>query len=187
MTNPAKETEVKEIAAAAADEATFRGYVRSLTSPPESYCLSEELQAQLQEQLDLLAHHQLPLDHLKRALAYGEKCRMAPASLVYRLNSRPIDQGSGLLVHHLLGIITEAFELIPFLQLVLDQRGLDERMQEQLARELGDLQFYSVGAADELAYTMPEVRVAVMTKLARRYQNLHFTQKAAVDRDEAAE
>ena len=187
MTYSTKETEFQAIVAAAADERTFCGYVQSLTSVPESYTLSEELQAQLCEQLDLVAHHQLPLDHLKRALAYGEKCRMAPASAAYQDGSRQIELDDSLLIHHLLGIITEAFELIPFLQTLLAGCGLDSDSTIELARELGDLQFYSAGAAAEIGYSMSEVRQAVMSKLARRYQNLHFTQKAAVHRDEAAE
>lgn len=184
---------VSTIAEAAACEKVFAGYVETLTADPATYTNTPELCANLLEQLDLLLQHQLPLDHLKRALAYGEKNRMPEASEPYRV----YELGTGrevkipahnlLLVHHLLGVITEAFELVPFLKDLIMGIELDDQKTVELMRELGDGLFYGTGAASALGASMSAIRAAVMVKLAKRYRDLTFTQQAAVHRDEAAE
>lgn len=179
---------LEEIQLTARREEGFADQVFRLISDPEGYNLSGLLNATLMQALDKLAEHTLELDHIKRALAYGERLRTARPGLAYAHGQRDssIPGDNALLAHFLLGSITEALELIPFLQ-KLQTSSLDSADQKELVRELGDGLFYATGAAACLGRSMADVREEVMTKLGKRYQDLQFSADAAVNRNEAAE
>lgn len=179
--------------------ANYREFVLSLTSKPETYNLSNEVLSGLVEALHRLTPASLELDHFKRAMTYGEKLRINPPASIQPLAVELVEarlhlcrqvaltsheQRRMLLIHALLGKITEAMELAPLLVQAITDDSFDRL---NLIEELGDDAFYT--ALAEVAASVPPGQVVQrnVMKLASRYKGGTFTREEAVNRDLGAE
>lgn len=180
--------------------ANYREFVLSLTSKPETYNLSDGVLNGLVEALHRLTPASLELDHFKRAMTYGEKLRINPpqhscelAEVVENAQTRlravhvQLSQEESsrlLLIHALLGKITEAMELVPVLIGLITTDWVD---RTNLIEELGDDAFYTALAEHAMEIDTSEVVQRNVMKLASRYKGGTFTREEAVNRDLGAE
>ncbi len=118
------------------------------------------------------------LDRMKKALFYGKK---PPAELT------PMEEGDNFdpitsqnIVHAIIGIVTEAGEL---LELLLDK---DKLSDEKLVDEAGDGLWYNAMLFRELGTTFEEVSSKNLAKLKVRYPD-KFEAARAITRNDAAE
>lgn len=178
----------------------YREFVRNLTSKPETYNLSDSVMSGLVEALGRLTPASLELDHFKRAMTYGEKLRINPPLCTHSLDvlvlTARADRKNGLelteaqtkrllLIHALLGKLTEAMELAPILlDLITGKEAFDE---VNLLEELGDDAFYTALAEHACDYAKGSVVYQNVKKLGQRYSGGVFTRKEAVNRDLGAE
>ena len=178
----------------------YRDFVLALTSPPETYNLSDAVMGGLVEALHRLTPASLELDHFKRAMTYGDKLRINPPANYHPLH--PLIRGAGsriaageeltdenrarlLLIHALLGKITEAMELAPILiDLISDKADVDV---VNLIEELGDDRFYTALAEHAANVMEGNVVYRNVRKLCKRYKGGLFDQAAALNRDLDAE
>ena len=178
----------------------YRDFMLTLTSPPETYNLSQEVLGGLTEALHRLTPASLELDHFKRAMTYGDKLRINPPANYHPLH--PLIRGAGsriaageeltdenrarlLLIHALLGKITEAMELAPILiDLISDKADVDV---VNLIEELGDDRFYTALAEHAANVMEGNVVYRNVRKLCKRYKGGLFDQAAALNRDLDAE
>ncbi len=178
----------------------YRDFVLALTSPPETYNLSQEVLGGLTEALNRLTPASLELDHFKRAMTYGDKLRINPPAQYHPLH--PLIRGAAsriadgdelppenkarlLLIHALLGKITEAMELAPILiDLISDKADVDV---VNLIEELGDDRFYTALAEHAANVMEGNVVYRNVRKLCKRYKGGLFDQAAALNRDLDAE
>ena len=195
----------------AASPANYEQFVVSLTSPPETYNLKPQVLHTLIDSLRTVTAQAVLLDHLKRVITYGDKPRfpevsqgfdpLHPEVLAAAANNKdgvPLTdriKGRLLLIHALLGKMTEAFELAPVL---LDLLTIGEFDEINCVEELGDDTFYSGlaehalkllgGEAQKQAFgnnlTIHElVRYRNGFKLGSRYKGGKFTAHEALNRD----
>lgn len=193
--------QVEQLAQACSERPEVYGeFVKSLTSPPETYNLTDATIGGLIEALHRLNPASLELDHFKRVMTYGEKIRINPpasyhgshprirAAHAANLSSQPLTEEQRnhlLLVHGILGKITEALELAPLLVTLLSDKGDFDAIN--LVEELGDDAFYT--ALVEQAITVPRSSIVFynVRKLAKRYKGGVFTVDEAFNRDLAEE
>jgi uncharacterized protein YabN with tetrapyrrole methylase and pyrophosphatase domain len=101
---------------------------------------------------------------------------------------------NAMLRHASLGIADESFELREGIENFLDTRGKligdlkklscynKEEIKKNIIEELGDGRFYEQVIMNLLNITEQEVLQANANKLAKRYQGLVYSDKAAIDR-----
>lgn len=178
----------------------YREFVLALTSSPTTYNLSQEVLGGLTEALHRLTPASLELDHFKRAMTYGDKLRINPPSQYHPLH--PLIRGADsnnkggdplteeqaarlLLIHGILGKITEALELAPILvDLISDKADFD---QVNLIEELGDDAFYTSLVEHAAGVMSGNVVYRNVKKLHKRYKGGLFDAAAALNRDLDAE
>jgi NTP pyrophosphatase (non-canonical NTP hydrolase) len=84
------------------------------------------------------------------------------------------------LLHMAIGICTEASELLDAVKKhVFYEKPLDE---DNVIEELGDLEFYMEGIRQTLSIDRAEILEDNFNKLSKRYNEMRFTNKAAVIR-----
>jgi NTP pyrophosphatase (non-canonical NTP hydrolase) len=84
------------------------------------------------------------------------------------------------ILHMLMGVCGEAGELLDALKKsIIYRRELD---RENVIEELGDLEFYLEGIRQALSITREETIDGNISKLAKRYSGLSYSNKAAVER-----
>lgn len=181
------------------DPVCYRKFVLNLASNPGNYNLSNPVVFGLLEALDRLTPSSLELDHFKRAMTYGEKLRINPSAYQhpvapqiagavynqqhgYALNTQQADHL--LLIHAVLGKITEALELAPILKELLTTGECDVT---NLVEELGDDAWYTALAEHVMAVEPGYVIRRNVSKLAKRYEGGVFTREEAISRDLDAE
>lgn len=177
------------------DEQAYRDFVRDLTSDPQGYNLTNPVLFGLIEGLDRLTPASLELDHFKRAMTYGDKLRINPPSRRHPINYvvmaaataiaekqtlSPAQHQRLLLIHALLGKITEAMELAPILKALICDEEFDEK---NLLEELGDDGFYGALAESALNFAPGFRNFANVLKLGSRYKGGRFTREEALNRD----
>lgn len=190
-------TQVENLANAAADSPSiYAEFVLALTSPPESYNVSQHVIGGLVEALHRLTPASLEIDHFKRVMTYGEKLRLNPPAhywpghpLVRAAESAiaegyeltPEQRARLLLIHGVLGKITEALELAPILSdLLTDKADFDV---VNLVEELGDDAFYTA-LVEHAAAVMPgTVKYRNVKKLSKRYKGGSFSADEAMNRN----
>ena len=168
----------------ATDSAAYTQFVVSLTSPPETYNLKPEVLNFLAHELKELARHSLTLDHAKRVITYGEKCRINLTHDKFLSPCEAMSYEERLLMHGLLGKITEALELVPILLAVI---GGDPVDHANLLEELADDEFYEVLAMKAAGIIGDPRRKTSVLKLGSRYKGGVFTSAEALNRDLDAE
>lgn len=195
------EEQVEELANECAQNAyAYRDFVLDLTSPPETYNLSQDAIGGLIEALWRLTPASLELDHFKRVMTYGDKLRINRPTHYYGRHPRvraaeaanaagealSVEQQSRLLlIHGVLGKITEALELAPILVDLLTDSGDFDAVN--LLEELGDDAFYTALVEHAAGYVHGNVRYRNVKKLGKRYKGGRFTRGEALNRDLAAE
>lgn len=195
------EEQVEELANECAQNAyAYRDFVLDLTSPPETYNLSDAVMGGLVEALHRLTPASLELDHFKRAMTYGDKLRINPPAHYWPLHPQIRGAASRnaegteltaenrarlLLIHGVLGKITEALELAPILVDLLTDSGDFDAVN--LLEELGDDAFYTALVEHAAGYVHGNVRYRNVKKLGKRYKGGRFTRGEALNRDLAAE
>ena len=184
----------------ATDKTAYTGFVLNLTSPPETYNMSQEVVGGLIEALQRLTPASLELDHFKRAMTYGEKLRINPPFYYHgiaaeiRAAGASVKEGYAmtsnqqkrlLLIHGLLGKLTEAMEQVPILlSLLSDNKDFD---QVNLLEELGDDRFYTALVEHAAGFEPGDVEIRNVMKLGKRYKGGTFTAAEAVNRDLGSE
>lgn len=174
---------------------SYREFVLNLTSNPKDYNLSENVISGLIEALARLTPASLELDHFKRVMTYGDKLRINPSLLSWpvapqvlaarnlnKMGEQLTEQQRSrlLLIHGILGKITEALELAPVLIRAL---SYDEFDQVNLIEEMGDDAFYTALVEHAAAIVPGEVVRRNVNKLGNRYKGGRFTQEEALNRD----
>lgn len=186
--------------ACATNPLAYEGFVLNLASPPASYNLGSLAVVGLIEALERLNVASLELDHFKRVITYGEKQRINPATRLSGVSAEQMaimDNEFGfapagpegrltdeqvkrrLLIHGLLGKLTEAIELAPILISLLTIGKCDE---VNLREELGDDDFYTVLTMFSLGIDQRHVRHANVMKLSKRYKGGVFSVEEAIRR-----
>ena len=127
------------------------------------------------------------LDEAKKALFYGKDTwRLSGLRFemgMEREDSEEVYDPSGRdLVHALLGIRTEADELLTLLLDGLDETKADDAILDRIMDELGDLMWYSQLAMQALDVTLYDVILQNMIKLKARYPE-GFSEDRAVNRN----
>lgn len=184
----------------ATEKAAYTGFVLNLTSPPETYNMSQEVVGGLIEALQRLTPASLELDHFKRAMTYGEKLRINPPFFYHGVAAEIRAAGASvkdgypltasqrsrlLLIHGLLGKLTEAMEQVPILlSLLSDNKDFD---QVNLLEELGDDRFYTALVEHAAGFEPGDVEIRNVMKLGKRYKGGTFTAAEAVNRDLGSE
>ena len=169
----------------------YTAFVTGLTSDPVTYNLETPVRNFLASELQELARFSLTLDHAKRVITYGDKCRV---NLTHQEYPAPhLGEGARLLLHGLLGKLTEALELVPILLDLMAGRPVDTA---NLLEELADDEFYEVlvmySAGLGRTHSKEEAgfdvrRYASGMKLGKRYKGGVFSKEAALGRDLGAE
>ena len=170
----------------------YTAFVTGLTSDPTTYNLETPVRNFLASELQELARFSLTLDHAKRVITYGDKCRV---NLTHQEYPAPhLGEGARLLLHGLLGKVTEALELVPILLDLMAGRPVDIT---NLLEELADDEFYEVLVmyaaglgrthSREVAAGFDVRRYASGMKLGKRYKGGVFSKEAALGRDLGAE
>jgi NTP pyrophosphatase (non-canonical NTP hydrolase) len=84
------------------------------------------------------------------------------------------------LTHMTIGVAGEAGELLDAIKKkTIYQKELD---RENVIEELGDIEFYLEGIRQQLNITREECLEGNIKKLSTRYENLQYSNKAAVER-----
>lgn len=128
------------------------------------------------------------LDRLKKLYFYGKG---AEAEDPISATSTTVQDGltraqiSGDLFHGIIGLATEASELVEALRKPLANRGV-YMDYVNLEEEIGDNLWYTQTIATAIGTTLDRSAVANTAKLKRRYPH-NFTEDAAINRDVAAE
>lgn len=119
------------------------------------------------------------LDAIKKAIFYGKNLE--------RFQGQPelqVDRRMQRLIHGVLGIATEAVELVEMLfQRLTDQEPVDEI---HLFEELGDVEWYMAILRDEFGFIQKAIQERNIAKLRARFPD-KFSEEKAIDRDVAAE
>lgn len=166
------------------EEVPYAKFVARLAASPDNFAKDETPYTLLAQELVKLNDHALPLDHLKRVIAYGDKLRMEQVSDLHSASSLHKGGTYGDLAHGLLGIITESLELIPILLRVLKLQSIDDH---NLVEELGDQRFYQQLVMNAIGLTPEWVDTVNRRKLQKRYDGLDFKADKALNRDLDAE
>lgn len=154
MTEAKKMTNIEVAVGVALSTRNYEKFVTDLTSPPETYNFSSAMVDALRDALRGTGQLALTLDHCKRVMTYGDKFRMpelavglVPADVADRLRNQITEKRLGktghalaLLIHALLGKMTEALELAPVILSLLENDNPD---LVNLVEELGDDEFYT--------------------------------------------
>ena len=91
-----------------------------------------------------------------------------------------IDSNHCGLLHHTLGIVGEAGEIVDTVKkCIIYKQPLNV---ENLIEELGDLEFYLSGLRQELGVTRATILEENMDKLNKRYPGFEYTDKRAKER-----
>ena len=84
------------------------------------------------------------------------------------------------LLHMIIGLCGESGELLDALKkAIIYRKPLD---RDNVVEELGDLEFYLEGIRQGLYITREETLEHNISKLSKRYEGLHYSNQAAVDR-----
>lgn len=195
------EEQIEHLAQAASESPlVYSEFVTSLTSPPETYNLSQDVIGGLIEALHRLNPASLELDHFKRVMTYGDKLRINRPAAYHGINARvraadaynregfkltDEQRNHLLLIHGILGKITEALELAPILVDLLSDKGDIDIVN--LVEELGDDAFYTALATLAGGIMGGEVVYRNVKKLAKRYKGGVFSVDEALNRNLIAE
>jgi NTP pyrophosphatase (non-canonical NTP hydrolase) len=121
------------------------------------------------------------LDKVKKAVIYGKH---DPGLLsVSDTTARQVGYCSTVdpdIAHAIIGIATEATELVEALLSAIDMRVPLDTVNAR--EEIGDVLWYSAFLADRLGTTLPECAQINTVKLRKRYPD-NFTNKQALERD----
>lgn len=127
------------------------------------------------------------LDAVKKGLFYGKPLTGAHAEAadLYAHGEQPaLPEGiTPDLIHAVIGIFTEAGEMLEAVLKVFEGQPLDK---VNLEEELGDKDWYAAMIYRELGVLPEEVWELVIAKLRKRYPD-RFTAEAAINRDVDAE
>lgn len=108
------------------------------------------------------------------------KLKKPAADIHSSLDSQKCD-----LLHMAIGICTEAGELLDAIKKhIFYEKQLDEN---NVIEELGDLEFYMEGLRQCLSIDRAEILEDNFNKLSKRYNEMRFTNKAAVTRADKQE
>lgn len=124
------------------------------------------------------------LDVIKKKLFYDKGDDVFVSLVDRRLkNYKPdcID-----LIHGILGIATEAAELLDILTDILDGEVPDAQIEDKIRDELGDHMWYHAIICHALGTSIEDIQKANIAKLKVRFPE-KFTDELAVDRDIEAE
>ncbi len=95
-----------------------------------------------------------------------------------------IDPSQMHLIHMAIGVSGEAGELLDAVKKSsIYQKTID---RENVIEELGDIEFYLEGLRQGLNITREETIIANKSKLSKRYEGFHYSNKAAQDRADKA-
>ena len=135
-----------------------------------------------QDHLENAIHSLAVLDDVKKKLFYNK-----PSSVLLPAGSDPMvgdftpEQVD--IIHAILGIATEAGELLEALDKFLKDGEFDT---VNLKEECGDIFWYQAIFANATNYTFEEIQTTVIAKLKKRFPD-KFTEQAANNRDLDAE
>lgn len=120
------------------------------------------------------------LDQIKRALYYGDKAKPALRDWDEPIEGLDINLDSQQILHAIMGIATEAAEL---LQAAVDA-GFSKYDYDRtnIIEELGDLEYYMAVLRNKFGVSQKEVQERNVAKLQARYSG-GFSSDAAVNRD----
>ena len=116
------------------------------------------------------------LDDVKKALFYGRKMKF---NVVHSHWNPPISSDDPNTLHAVLGMLTEAWELMELVD-------LDDVPQEKWIDEVGDILWYVALLLRTKGLTFEQVMSANIRKLKARFPE-KFDESLAVNRDEEAE
>lgn len=120
------------------------------------------------------------LDNAKKALFYGKEFE----GKGFMASEHPIRTSADIVtLHCIIGIATEAGELLEVAAKMLDGQAID---RTNVIEEIGDVQWYAGNLARQLGTTLAEAQAINIAKLTKRYPE-KFTSEAAINRDVAAE
>ena len=115
------------------------------------------------------------LDHVKKQVFYNKF-----PSMFQDGNALEVDRRTQRLIHGILGIATEAGELVEALHKHLFQgEALDE---VNLFEELGDVEWYEAILCDEFGFDEDHIKERNIAKLRKRFPD-KFSEELAVNRD----
>lgn len=142
--------------------------------------------ALVERQLRVFIEAGQKLDVIKKAMFYGkdiENFKTVVPSIT--LGHAPMffheSTAKGeLILHGLIGVLTEATELAEHLQVVL--AGESELDSVNVKEEIADCMWYMAILADTMGFTFEEVQATNISKLKARYPE-KFTEEKAVNRD----
>ena len=119
---------------------------------------------------------------IKRMLIYNKTPDEYFAQLMNVPNPVLVSGPDMELLHMALGMVTEAGE---FMEFVLNRIAKQVPLEEDMRKELGDLQWYVAGAIRKLGTTFEEVHDENIAKLKMRYPD-EFSEEAALARADEA-
>lgn len=131
------------------------------------------------------------IDAIKKALFYG-KPNDDLAFAASFANDKDYGNANINILHAILGIYTEAAELLEILEVILRNKGTflsyeeDGQLQKDLLNEAGDGLWYNAMLFRELKTDFEKVAGLNIEKLKKRFP-VKFTEDLAVNRDEAKE
>lgn len=129
----------------------------------------------------------LRLDTLKKALFYGDDDYMEPTLQEDTFEDLDLSQGEKDLLHAVLGVSTEAGELLEAIEPLLDPESDEQLDTINIDEEMGDLYYYMMRMHDVLE-TMPQSTMKRnLTKLLERYDEGTFSTEDALNRDKIQE
>ncbi len=127
-----------------------------------------------------------PIDDIKKALFYGKPNEdLAFAARVFAQEPVPYPTVAEDLLHSILGIYTEAAEMLEVLALVLTSGKTDD-LRIKLINEAGDSLWYKALLFKQMGTNFEEVAGLNIEKLKKRFP-VKFTEDLALNRDESKE
>lgn len=129
----------------------------------------------------------LKLDGIKKTLFYGKPLKIS-GLLKPELYDGKIDltKSSPILLHGVIGMITEMAEVLEVLMLHSNGEITDEELLFKLQDEFGDVLWYLTAAFSALPFTPDEIRQANIKKLRQRYSGA-FNADEAINKNHNAE
>lgn len=127
------------------------------------------------------------LDEVKKALFYGKDEYMEARVDEETFEDLDLSRGQKDLLHAVLGVATEAGELMEAIDPLLDPESDEQLDTINIDEEMGDLYYYMMRMHDVLE-TMPQSTMKRnLTKLLERYDEGTFSTEDALNRDKIQE
>jgi len=127
------------------------------------------------------------MDKLKKALFYGDNGYMKSRADEGTFEDLDLSRGEKDLLHAVLGITTEAGELLEAIDPLLDPESDEQLDTINIDEEMGDVYYYLMRLHDTLE-TMPQSTMKRnLTKLLERYDEGSFSTEDALNRDKIQE